>query len=313
MKVFLAGTYGPAQTWVEKEMALASTSGLIDNHKDVMKIFLAGASTGNNVKIWRDNAYTNPEEPMKVFLAGLQSEKNRANSENDFAQQLCVLESFYYVKDWMKPYINNHWDFLLDSGAFTFMSDPKNQKGVDWDEYLERYAHFINENNIDNFFELDIDDVVGIDEVHRLRKKLEKMTNKQSIPVWHKSRGKDYWFKMIDEYGYVALGGMVSGGVSYRDKVEQVFPWFLETARKKKCKVHGLGYTSVKGLEKYKFYSVDSTAWLYGNRGGFIYHFNGKTLEKMDKPKGTRLKAREVAMHNFKEWVKYQQWAKINL
>jgi hypothetical protein len=34
---------------------------------------------------------------------------------------------------------------------------------------------------------------------------------------------------------------------------------------------------------------------------------------KKNKPNGTRLKGKEVAIHNFKEWVKYQRWAKDNL
>lgn len=283
------------------------------NPQKSMDIFLAGGSTGNNNKIWRENASTNPQKPMDIFLAGTNSENNRANSEGDFAQKISILESFYYIKDWMIPYIRDHWHFLLDSGAFTFMSNTKNARGVDWDEYVERYADFINKNDIDLFFELDIDAVVGLEEVERLRAKLHKLTNKQSIPVWHKSRGKDYWLRMVQEYDYVALGGMVAGGVSYRDKVEKVFPYFIKTALQNKCKIHALGYTSLDGLVKYKFSSVDSTSWLYGNRGGYIYKFTGTTIKQIKAPEGMRLKGREAGIHNFREWVKFQQYAKNNL
>ena len=278
-----------------------------------MDIFLAGGGSGNNVRLWRDNANSNTNKPMEIFLAGLNGEDKRANQKADFKQKISVLESFYYIKDWMVPYIDNHWNFLLDSGAFTFMSDKKNATGVKWDEYVERYAHFITQHNIKLFFELDIDSVVGLKEVERLRGKLEKLTGRQSIPVWHKERGREYWFKMVSEYKYVALGGIVAGGASYRNRIEKVFPWFLKTAAEKKCKVHGLGYTSIPGLKKYKFYSVDSTAWLYGNRGGFLYHFTGNDLIKQEKPAGMRIKTKEVAVHNFREWVKFQQYAKYHL
>ena len=288
MDVYLAGSY--SRPFVHEE---------IKNDQN-MQIYLAGVASGNNNKIWKDNALDNPSEPQKIF-------------SGDSEHKISILESFYYMTDWMVPYIRDHWDFLLDSGAFTFMNDKKNANGVVWDEYLERYAQFINDNDVKLFFELDIDAVVGIKEVERLRAKLEKLTNKQSIPVWHKSRGKEYWFRMIQEYGYVALGGMVSGGVAYKDKVEKMFPWFLQTAKEQDCKVHGLGYTSIKGMQKFKFHSVDSTAWLYGNRGGFLYYFNGIELVKEDKPNGTRLKAREAAVHNFREWVKFQKYAKTNL
>ena len=280
-----------------------------------MKIYLAGAATGNNNWIWRDNKKT-PEEAMKIFLAGAQVWGKYAHDDRlqsgDLSYKICVLESFYYMQDWMKPYIRDYWDFLLDSGAFTFMSDKKNSSGVDWDAYLTRYIDFINEMDIDNFFELDIDDVVGIKKVEELRARLEAETGKKSIPVWHKSRGKEYWFKMCEEYDYVALGGMVNDK-KYRNQMEGAFSWFLAEARKRNTKVHALGYTSLEGMERHKFYSVDSTAWIYGNRGGYLYQFNGRTLDKIDKPKGTRLKSRAVAIHNFKEWVKFQEYAKHNL
>lgn len=302
MKVYLAALYGFGG-WLDDTLK--------EYIKELeMRIYLAGAGTGNNNYLWKQNANTNPNEPMKLFLAGLHSENSRANKEDDFKDKISVLESFYYVADWMLPYIQNHWDFLLDSGAFTFMSDKKNANGVKWDEYVERYAHFINQNNISKFFELDIDSIVGITEVERLREKLHKLTNRQSIPVFHKERGKDYWQRMISEFNYVAIGGIVAGGLAYRKQVEQVLPWFLKTAKEKNCRVHGLGYTSIDGLKKFKFYSVDSTAWLYGNRGGFLYFFDGTTLQKKSVPNGMRLKGREAAIHNFKEWVKLQKYAK---
>lgn len=304
-----------------------------------MKIYLAGAATGNNNWIWRDNKKT-PEEAMKIFLAetytrpyvyteqeqkdmkvymaaystpfgGDSAREAEKQMREENAQKICVLESFYYMQDWMKPYIRDYWDFLLDSGAFTFMNDKKNSV-VDWDAYLTRYIDFINEMDIDQFFELDIDSVVGIKKVEQLRARLESETGKKSIPVWHKSRGKEYWFKMCEEYDYVALGGMVNDK-KYRNQMEGAFSWFLSEARKRNTKVHALGYTSLEGMERHKFYSVDSTAWIYGNRGGYLYQFNGRTLDKIDKPKGTRLKSRAVAIHNFKEWVKFQEYAKHNL
>ena len=54
---------------------------------------------------------------------------------------------------------------------------------------------FINTYKIDKFFELDIDSVVGYEEVLKLRKKLEHLTEKQCIPVWHTSRGKEDFLK----------------------------------------------------------------------------------------------------------------------
>ena len=264
-----------------------------------MDIYLAAAaSTGSTGTIWRDNLAT-PEKAMSIYSGGNPNQK------------INVLESFYYVKDWMLPYIKNHWHFLLDSGAFTFMNNVKKNNNVNWDEYLERYAKFINDYNIDLFFELDIDSIVGIKEVERLRHKLERLTNKKSIPVWHKSRGLEYWKKMVKDYDYVAIGGIVTKEI--KPKHYPIFNNLLKIAKENNCKVHGLGFTRTSELHKYPFYSVDSTAWIYGNRGGFLYRFTGNNIEKINKPEGTRLKGRQVAIHNFKEWVKYQKYAKEHL
>lgn len=227
--------------------------------------------------------------------------------------QYNILESFYYCKNnaFIPVLIPHLKSFLLDSGAFTFM---QGKASVNWDSYTEEYAAFINKHDIKLFFELDIDPIVGLKEVERLRKKLEHLTGKKPIPVWHISRGKEYFVKMCKEYPYVALGGIVTQEVP-RAVYEKAFPWFIATAHKYGAKIHGLGYTSLEGLHKYHFDSVDSTAWLYGNRGGYLYKFNPRTgmMDKIDAPSGSRLKSTEAAMHNFLEWIKFQEYAEKHL
>ena len=71
----------------------------------------------------------------------------------------------------MIPYFGK---FLLDSGAFTMFSDKKKAQGLVWEEYVDKYADFIVRNNVEHFFELDIDKLVGYDKVLQLRNRLEK-------------------------------------------------------------------------------------------------------------------------------------------
>ena len=199
-------------------------------------------------------------------------------------------------------------DFLLDSGAFSFM---QGKGAVDWDRYTEEYAEWINRYRITKFFELDIDSLVGIKEVERLRAKLERLTGKQPIPVWHINRGKQYFLDTAKDYPYVAFGGILTDGAK-RGSLEKAFPWFINSAHERGAKIHCLGYTSIEGMKKYHFDSVDSTAWLYGNRGGYLYKFNPVTgnMDKIEARKGQRLRSRDAALHNFREWVKFQQYAK---
>lgn len=235
---------------------------------------------------------------MKIFLAG-SGYVNMWLDEN--FTNFYRLESYHYISNQERKRVTEYKDFILDSGAFTYLNGADGN--INWDKYVENYAAFINKYGVKNFIELDIDPIVGIKEVERLRSKLEQLTDKKSIPVWHKSRGKDYWLKMVREYNYVAIGGIVTREI--KPSEYKYFHWLLAEAKKQNCKVHGLGFTNLKGLEEYDFYSVDSTSWLSGNRFGSIYKFNGKTLLKFDKPVGMRVKTNETAQNNFYEWVKF--------
>jgi len=248
---------------------------------------------------------------MRLYLAGEHCVKNGKKIKT--WSKLSILESYYYARDnkYFQELLStaNLMDFLLDSGAYTFMNNATS-KTINWTKYVEQYAAFINKYNIKQFFELDIDSLVGLEQVEQLRNQLENQTGKKSIPVWHKSRGLDYYHKMVKEYEYVAIGGIVNKEI--KKQHYGIFHKLLKIARENKCKVHGLGFTPTKGLNKYKFYSVDSTAWLYGNLGGYVYHFKNGIMNKTMVPNGKKLKSQMVAQHNFNQWIKYQQYAKIN-
>ena len=252
---------------------------------------------------------------MRLYLAGVIPFNEKKNIGGGFDKAIksyrpFILESFFYADEDTERLLPLFGDFMLDSGAFTFMQDNKNH--CNWDEYIERYAAFIVRNNVQKFFELDIDSVVGYPKVKEYRRKLENLTGKQCIPVWHKSRGIEEWKKMADEYSYIAIGGIVSKEI--KPEQYKAFPTMISEAHKRKAKVHGLGFTNLTLLPKIHFDSVDSTAWTTGNRFGFIYKFNGKTMIKKDCPKGKRLgDPRKVALINYTEWIKYQKYAEIYL
>ena len=225
-----------------------------------------------------------------------------------------ILESFYYADADTERLIPYMGDFLLDSGAFTFMQNSKTH--VDWNEYIERYAAFIKRNKVEKYFELDIDSVVGYEKVLEYRNRLETLVGWRCIPVWHTSRGKEEFIRHCEEFPYVALGGIVGAGKGTKEyqRYHKAFPWFIKTAHEHGAKIHGLGYTSLEGLTKYHFDSVDSTAWTTGNRYGYAYRFNGKSMDKIDVPEGKQIKnAKALALNNFNEWVKFQRYAETHL
>lgn len=239
---------------------------------------------------------------MKVFLAGGGWEKIWIKDDfTDFYR----LHTFYHLSEKEIPFVKRYKGFLLDSGAFSFFGGAK----VDWNSYVDKYIDFINASNVEHFFELDIYALIGNANTEKIRARIEQKTGKQPIPVWHIALGIDYFKMMCKEYDYVAIGASGMHGTKWtRTNPEKVLA-LVNYARSQGCKIHGLGYTKLKMLEKIPFTSVDSTSWLSGNRFGSIYVFNGKGFDKHNKPKGMRVKTNETARHNFYQWVKYQKYA----
>lgn len=252
---------------------------------------------------------------MDVYLAGENGKQRIIEEFMPFEHRgktidvhsLSILDTFFYRRNNPPTYIHKVKNFLLDSGAFTFMMNKGSAKvDTDIDSYVDKYIGFINDNDVSQFIELDIDLVVGLEKVEQIRRRLESRTQRQCIPVWHIWRGKQYFLDMVKEYPRVCFGGLMSDGLSV-NTIEKYLPWFIDKAHENGCKIHGLGYTRLDKLSQFYFDSVDSTSWLMGNRGGYVYVYNNDlTMSKYQK-EGCRLKSREGGRHNFIEWVKFQQ------
>lgn len=244
---------------------------------------------------------------MKVFLAGTFGEVKHTDILKDSPY---LLESFYYVSPWQYNLLKSRDMFFLDSGAFTFFSADRQ---IDWGEYIERYIAFINEHDVRYFFELDIDSIIGYDKVKKYRYRIEKQTNKQCIPVWHKSRGIDEYKRLADEYSYIAVGGIVSREI--KPKEYKFLPSLIREAHRRDAKVHGMGFTNIKLFDRIRFDSVDSTRWNCA-RFGRLEYFDGKSIKTVDKRgQGVRLKTKETDVTGFTltEWIKFQKYADTHL
>lgn len=312
MKIFLAGCYSRPWCIEEWYAALEKAENKKREEADMLIAFAEKPHMGVKNEI-ADIIKAEKQEGSDMNLAlagGYGGRRNRVPI--DAQKGVSILESFYYADDFTEKMIPFFKKFLLDSGAFTLFTDKSKGSGIVWEDYVDRYADFIVRNNVELFFELDIDKLVGKDKVLELRRRLEKKAGRQCIPVWHKFRGKEAFLRMCDEYKYVAIGGIVSKEIMPDEY--KYFPWFIDKAHKAGAKIHGLGFTALTGLPKYHFDSVDSTAWTTGNRFGAVYKFDGRTMVKINRGEGQRLKdSRAVAINNFNEWVKFQKWAEVHL
>jgi len=234
---------------------------------------------------------------MKVFLAGGESWCSYFIN----AKVKYILASFAYLKQKVFEKLVCE-DFLLDSGAFTFLSNKEIQ--MDWKKYVQKYAAFIRANNIKQFFELDIYSIIGVRETENLRRRLEDLAGRASIPVWHRSLGLEYLQKLSESYGFIGFGGFALKDI--KPEEYKFIPQLLKISASNNCRVHGLGFTHQDALKVCKFYSVDSMSW-NGERFGKIYHFRNQRLEHIRIP--NRRAKKGVNVHNLQEWVKFQNYA----
>lgn len=244
---------------------------------------------------------------MNLYLSAVTGQKTYLSGNVSF-EGTNILESFFYCNDFTENIlIPDCKNFLLDSGAFTFING---KSIVDLDGYIHKYIDFINRNEVKHYFELDIDSIVGFNEVLKIRKRLENETGVKPIPVWHKSRGLNQFKEDCDEFPYVAIGGFAIKEIKQGEY--PVVKQMIKEGHKRGAKLHGLGFTARRLLEEYHFDSVDSTSWTTGGRFGQIYQFNGQTLEKYLKPTGKRVKPAEACIHNFEEWKKFSRYAETH-
>lgn len=247
---------------------------------------------------------------MKIYLAATNSGMTQEDRETLIKQgkpkyQLCT-----FIEGEKNCYRNlteaGKDNFLLDSGAFSFMSGKECSKETLLG-YCDSYIDFIKNNDVEQFFEIDVDTIFGIEFVEQLRDRIEKNTGKVCIPVWHKGRGIEYWKRMVEEYNYIAIGGLVS-------HVKQSEWWMIKKlvdyAYFKNVKVHGLGFTKTNILDQFRWYSVDSTSWkMSALRGQNIQTFkNGQMSQRKLETNGKKTNLSKLVLHNGLEWCKYQKF-----
>ena len=249
---------------------------------------------------------------MKVFLAssheGLTVGYRKKLIEEGRPKYL--LETYFNGEKKCKQALNDVGteNYLLDSGAFSFMSGAACTKETLWN-YAERYAEFIVQNHVKYYFELDVDTIFGIEFVEKIRSMLEHRTNTPCIPVWHKGRGVDYFKKMVADYRYIAIGGLV---FHVKQSEWSAIKKLVDYAYSKNVKVHGLGFTKTKLLEdeNWHFYSVDSASWSKAaGRGQQRHDFDGKQIVcHRIEGNGRKIKLSALICHNGIEWCKYQRY-----
>ena len=245
----------------------------------------------------------------KIFLGGIGHSKERAinrkfivpyilDSIFDFPVQPSKLVRQYF--DYIKT---NKIEYLLDSGAFSYMNNPK--KTFNLKNHLKQYCYYINEFDIKNFFELDLDIFMSLEEIENVRRKIFLETHKQPIIVFHQERKAAYWTKMCKENAFIAIGGLVTGNNWYSAEGQRTLLEMCDEAHSYGTLVHGLGFTPLTLLNSHTMFfdTIDSTTWNVTKRGCTAEIGENGNLLKLD---GTNyFSAVEGQEHDLEVWAQF--------
>ena len=245
---------------------------------------------------------------MKIFLSSLENgSKELIEQRQHFRWNLI---SYYYSRKANYKLAETIRDktelVLVDSGAHTLQKGTK----VDYIKYTYEYAGFIKQfdrPNVIGYFEMDVDNILGYEKVLELRKILESVSDK-IIPVWHRNRGIEEFKKMCQDYSgkIIAITGFKN-----EDIKDEQYLMFLKYAKKYNCKVHCLGMTRKKVLDKVPFDYTDSSSWkqqaIFGKIG------NKKVTKEFSKNHRDIVLAKsyeegeKMQEHYFQKWRAYEK------
>lgn len=227
-----------------------------------------------------------------------------------------ILLSYYasfYPKNVLTQAHNNLSNFtiFLDSGGYT-----ARVKGIDIN--MAQYCAFAKQHG--NMFHAMANlDVHDLPTQFNNQAMLEATGHYQkALPVYHLTEfiNPDPKVKgLLEEYckkhEYVALGG-TAGVITNRDYFKKYLNFCFQVGMKYKTKFHGFGMTATYLLERYPFYSVDSTSWQAGARYGQKLTFKGGKLSmvgKRSKPSPLHfIKHTHIALDGIKEFAKMEKY-----
>jgi hypothetical protein len=244
---------------------------------------------------------------MKYYAAIVSEEEGKAPTVQP---PYCMLLSYHYFKkkaELVKSYIAKGYDIFIDSGAFSAET-----KGVPIN--IDEYCEFLINTGVGTYAGLDV--IGNAKATMGNVRYMEERYKLTPIPTFHLGGDLEDLYKILQDkkpngtlprYDYIALGGLVfsSNIMRYCDEV-----WSIILKEAPGIRVHGFGMTNVELMERYPWYSVDSSSYKGGRRFGRIQilwdGFNFKTFQEDEFVEHLRMLGVPVdTMDNKTRWFLY--------
>lgn len=232
---------------------------------------------------------------MNLFLAAVYTNayrkgQNRYLKLNEHEQMLVgdvrnILESYHYISSdkFVQQMREDGAKVFLDSGAFSAFT-----LGVTID--LPTYCEYIKRNM--DLWRVE-DGVVMCSVLDGIGDPLKTWQNQlamealgaKPLPCFHFGEDERYLEWYVQNYDYITIGGMVG------KPREQLITWLdriwgkylVDGTGRAKLKVHAFGITAFTIMERYDWYSVDSSSWIQSAAFGNIVTPDWGPLSVSDK------------------------------
>jgi len=221
---------------------------------------------------------------MKLYLAGIYAAnfgiesnlfRRLTDKEKEHRQAAkFILESYHYIyrQSFVDKIRRDGVKVFLDSGAFSAFT-----KGVEVD--LEKYCRYIKENE-DIIEVASVLDGIGDPlKTWQNQQRMEKLGTRP-LPCFHYGEDERYLEWYVANYEYITLGGMVPISTPqlliWLDRIWNKY--LIDGSGRPRIKVHGFGLTTLSLMERYPWYSVDSSSWVQIARTGGLMLPRGKVI-----------------------------------
>lgn len=233
---------------------------------------------------------------MKVYYANMASVKG-LEAALPKGYKIGVLESFYGLRRVEIPPFCD-W-YFLDSGAYS--AHRKNEQ-ID----IEAYGKFVKQylDVIKLYANLDV--IGDAEGTMKNQLRLEKM-DLCPLPCYHGGEPISYLQRYVEEYDYIALGGVAQMGTNQERLnrwLETCWDVILEVGGGK-TKVHGFGIQAEDIMMKFPWYSVDaSSCHMQARYGGIRTRWGWMKINPDVAPSTVQwIHATPEKLKRVKEWV----------
>lgn len=183
-----------------------------------------------------------------------------------------ILESYHYI--WKDKYVKGMREdgakIFLDSGAFSAYTLGAKIHLPTYVDYIKRNIDILRVE--DGVLMAAVLDGIGDPlETYRNQLSMEALGVKP-MPCFHAGEDERYLEWYIQNYDYISLGGMVGSSTKqlmlWLDRVWDKF--LVDGSGRPRIKVHGFGITSIPIMERYPWWSCDSSSWIQAGSFGSI-------------------------------------------